>query len=96
MAGVVRALADRELLVVLDNCEHVLEPAGQVVTMLAGQCRRVRILTTSRERLDVPGKLVVPVPPLELPEDGSVQSVAASEAGRLFVTRARAANPRSR
>jgi predicted ATPase/DNA-binding CsgD family transcriptional regulator len=93
VAGVVRVLADRELLVVLDNCEHVLGSAGRVVVMLAGQCRRVRILATSRERLDVPGELVFPVPPLELPEDGSVRAVAASEAGSLFVTRARAASP---
>ena len=93
MAGVVRALAGRELLIVLDNCEHVLGSAGRVVVMLAGQCRRVRILATSRERLDVPGEFVFPVPPLGLPEDGSVRAVAASEAGRLFVTRARAASP---
>ena len=93
MAGVVRALADRELLIVLDNCEHVLGSAGRVVVMLAGQCRRVRILATSRERLDVPGEFVFPVPPLGLPEDGSVRAVAASEAGSLFVARARAASP---
>ena len=93
MAGVVRALADRELLIVLDNCEHVLESAARVVVMLAERCPRVRILTTSRERLDVPGEFVFPVPPLGLPEDGSAGTVAASEAGRLFVTRARAASP---
>ena len=93
MAGVVRALADRELLIVLDNCEHVLGSAGQAVVMLAGQCRRMRIMTTSRERLDVPGEFVFPVPPLELPDDGSVRAVAGSEAGHLFITRARAANP---
>ena len=93
MAGVVRALADRELLIVLDNCEHVLESAARVVVMLAERCPRVRILTTSRERLDVPGEFVFPVPPLGLPEDGSPGTVAASEAGRLFVTRARAASP---
>ena len=93
MTGVVRALADRELLIVLDNCEHVLEAASQVVAMLTGQCRRVRILATSRERLDVPGEFVFPVPPLELPGDGSVRAVAASEAGSLFVTRARAVSP---
>jgi predicted ATPase/DNA-binding CsgD family transcriptional regulator len=92
MAGVVRALADRELLIVLDNCEHVLESAGRVVVMLAGQCRRVRILATSRERLDVPGEFVFPVPALGLPEDGSVGAVAASGAGSLFVTRAHAAS----
>jgi predicted ATPase/DNA-binding CsgD family transcriptional regulator len=93
MAGVVRALAGRELLIVLDNCEHVLGSAGRMVMMLAEQCRRVRIMTTSRERLDVPGELVFPVPPLGLPEDGTVRAVAASEAGSLFVTRARAASP---
>jgi predicted ATPase/DNA-binding NarL/FixJ family response regulator len=92
MTGVVRALAGRELLIVLDNCEHVLESAGRVVVMLAGQCRRVRILTTSRERLDVPGESVFPVPPLGLPGDGTVRAVAASEAGSLFVTRAGAAS----
>jgi predicted ATPase len=42
MAGVVRALADRELLIVLDNCEHVLGSASRVVALLAEQCHRVR------------------------------------------------------
>jgi len=93
MAGVVRALANRELLIVLDNCEHVLGAAGRAAVMLAGQCPRVRIMTTSRERLDVPGEFVFPVPPLGLPEDGSVRAVAASEAGSLFVARARAVGP---
>jgi non-specific serine/threonine protein kinase len=93
MAGVVQALADRDLLIVLDNCEHVLGSVGQVVVMLAEQCARVRIMTTSRERLDVPGEFVFSVPPLELPEDGSVRAVAGSEAGHLFVTRASAVNP---
>ena len=93
MTGVVQAMADCELLIVLDNCEHVLGSAGRAVVMLAGRCRRVRILATSRERLDVPGEFVFPVPPLGLPEDGSVRAVAGSEAGRLFVDRARAASP---
>jgi predicted ATPase/class 3 adenylate cyclase/DNA-binding CsgD family transcriptional regulator len=93
MAVVARALADRELLIVLDNCEHVLGAAARVVVTLAGQCRRVRILATSRERLDVPGEAVFPVPPLGLPEDGSVRAVARSEAGSLFVARTGAASP---
>ena len=93
VAGVVRALAGRELLIVLDNCEHVLGAAARLVVVLAGQCPRVRVMATSRERLDVPGEFVFPVPPLELPEDGSVRAVAASEAGSLFVARARAASP---
>jgi predicted ATPase/DNA-binding CsgD family transcriptional regulator len=93
LAGVARALADRELLIVLDNCEHVLAAAVRVVVTLVEQCRRVQIVTTSRERLGVPGESVFPVPPLELPEDGSAGAVAASEAGRLFLTRARAVSP---
>ena len=92
-AGLVRALAGRELLVVLDNCEHVLEAAAGLVATLVAQCPRVRFLATSRERLDVPGELVFPVPPLGLPADGSAAAVAASEAGLLFAARAGAASP---
>ena len=92
-AGLVGALADRELLVVLDNCEHVLEAAAGLVAALVAQCRRVRFLATSRERLDVPGELVFPVPPLGLPADTSAAAVAASEAGLLFAARAGAASP---
>ncbi len=92
-AGLVRELAGRELLVVLDNCEHVLEAAAGLVATLVAQCRRVRFLATSRERLDVPGELVFPVPPLGLPADGSAAAVAASEAGALFAARASAASP---
>ena len=92
-AGLVRELAGRELLVVLDNCEHVLEAAAGLVATLLAQCRRVRFLATSRERLDVPGELVFPVPPLGLPADGSAAAVAASKAGLLFAARAGAASP---
>ena len=53
----------------------------------------MRFLATSRERLDVPGEFVFPVPPLGLPRTGRSAAVAASEAGRLLVARARAASP---
>ena len=66
-AGLARALADREVLVVLDNCEHVLEAAEGLVAELVAQCPRVRFLATSRERLDVPGEMAFPVPPLACP-----------------------------
>ena len=92
-AGLVRALAGRELLVVLDNCEHVLAAAAGLAADLLARCPRVRFLATSRERLDVPGELVFPVPPLGLPADGSAAAVAASEAGLLFAARAAAASP---
>jgi hypothetical protein len=83
-AGLVRELAGRELLMVLDNCEHVLEAAAGLVATLIARCRRVRFLATDRERLDVPGELVFPVPPLGLSAGGSAAAVAASEVGLLF------------
>jgi predicted ATPase len=86
-------LADREVLVVLDNCEHVLQAAASLAVTLLERCRRVRILATSRERLDIPGELVFLVPPLGLPQEGSAEAVAASEAGLLFTARASAVNP---
>jgi predicted ATPase/DNA-binding CsgD family transcriptional regulator len=92
-AGLVHQLAGRELLVVLDNCEHVLAAAAGLVATLLARCPRVRFLATSRERLDVPGELVFPVPPLGLPADSTAAAVAASEAGLLFAARAGAASP---
>jgi predicted ATPase/DNA-binding CsgD family transcriptional regulator len=92
-AALVRILADREVLVVLDNCEHVLQATASLAVTLLERCPRVRILATSRERLDLPGEFVFPVPPLGLPQEGSAEAVAASEAGLLFTARARAANP---
>ena len=80
-AGLVRALAGRELLVVLDNCEHVLEAAAGLVATLLAQCRRVRFLATSGERLDVLGELAFPVPSPR------------PKAGLLFAARATAASP---
>src|SRR6202163_1347664 len=60
-------LRDKELLLVVDNCEHLLGAAAQVVTELMKAAPGVRVIATSREPLSVPGEHVVPVPPLELP-----------------------------
>jgi len=91
--GIVRSLAGRDVLIVLDNCEHLRAQAASLVVTLTEQCPGVRVVVTSRERLDVPGEFVFPLPPLGLPEDGSARAVAASEAGRLFAERASAADP---
>ncbi|MFW6034062.1 MAG: ATP-binding protein [bacterium] len=77
-------LADRPVLLVLDNCEHVLERAAELIDRMLGRARSVRILATSREPLRVPGEHVWPLGPL-------------ADAGpELFVARARAAEPRVR
>nr|BFE62879.1 LuxR C-terminal-related transcriptional regulator [Dactylosporangium thailandense] len=64
----VRELRDRRLLIVLDNCEHVLDGVAAAVAALLGACPGVRVLATSRIPLGVPGERTWPVPPLSLPD----------------------------
>ena len=61
-------LRDKELLLVVDNCEHLLEAAARLVTGLLRAAPGVRVVATSREPLSAAGEHVVPVPPLELPD----------------------------
>ena len=93
-------LADRDALVVLDNCEHLLAAAAALAETLARSCGRLAVLATSREPLGVAGEVVWRVPclsvPLPVPEEqGPVgtEALDASEAARLFIDRARAARP---
>ncbi|MFF9279820.1 BTAD domain-containing putative transcriptional regulator [Streptomyces griseosporeus] len=76
------ALRDRRALLVLDNCEHVIDQAADLITTLLDGAPRLRILTTSRESLRVPGETVYPVAPLD-----------PAAAARLFTERAAAAAP---
>lgn len=94
-AAVLDHLADRQALLVLDNCEHVLAAAADLASAIARRCGGVRIIATSREPLQIAGERVHPVPPLALPaDDDAPDVVAASEVVRLFVERARALQPR--
>ncbi|WP_182903774.1 BTAD domain-containing putative transcriptional regulator [Microbispora sp. H10830] len=88
------ALAGRELVLVLDNCEHVVDGAAAVAERLLAGVPGLRILATSREPLDVPGEHLHPVRPLALPGDG-VDAARALEfpAVALFAERASAARP---
>jgi predicted ATPase/class 3 adenylate cyclase len=80
-------LRHRELLLVIDNCEHLVEPVSAILGTLLSDCPSVRILATSRERLGVHGEFVLDVPPLELPDQPVLRTE--SDAVRLFVSRAR-------
>ncbi|MEU8276524.1 BTAD domain-containing putative transcriptional regulator [Microbispora bryophytorum] len=93
----VASLAGRELLLILDNCEHVIDAAAGLAELVLRRCPGVRVLATSREPLGVPGETLAPIPPLGLPPEG-VTSVTPREAGeypavRLLVDRARAVSP---
>ncbi|HEY7037140.1 MAG TPA: LuxR C-terminal-related transcriptional regulator [Thermomicrobiales bacterium] len=89
------SLADNHVLIVLDNCEHLLAAAPAVADLL-GSCHRLAILTTSRAPLRIAGEHVFAVVPLSLPDErsgNSVSSIATSDAVTLFVQRARAIAP---
>jgi predicted ATPase/DNA-binding CsgD family transcriptional regulator len=86
-------LAEREVLLVLDNCEHLVDACAHLGQALSG-CPRVRVLATSRELLQVSGEAVVAIEGLELPgraRPGGEGWLQASEAGALFFDRARRA-----
>src|SRR5262249_36973290 len=69
-------LRDKELLLVVDNCEHLLGAAAQVVSDLMKAAPGLRVIATSREPLSLPGEYLVPVPPLELPAPDPAEPLA--------------------
>jgi predicted ATPase len=92
--AIVTALRPQQRLVILDNCEHVLDAAADLVMALMAGCPAVQVLATSRAPLQVRGEQLFPVDPLSLPAvDAPLQTIAETEAVRLFVARARAVRP---
>jgi len=93
--AIVDYLRERTLLLVLDNCEHVVDVAAVVVDTLLRTCPKVRILATSREPLRVDGEVGHPVSPLTCPVAGGAgrDGLRQYEAVQLFLDRARASAP---
>ena len=90
--SIVHFLAPKRLLLVLDNCEHVLDGVRPLVEAVLRGCPRVVVVATSRERLGMSGERVQPVAPLPLPDSERPLDVTAP-AVALFVDRARAVRP---
>lgn len=91
---VVSHIGDHPALLVLDNCEHLVEDVAGTVALLLARCPGLRVLATSREPLGVPGEQLVPVPSLELPPEGAdAERAAACSSVVLFAERAAAARP---
>ena len=88
LQGVLDDLRSRELLIVIDNCEHVLEPCSEIVSRVLAECRDISVVATSREPLGVPGEHVVPVPPLDVP---TTDDDVAAGSVQLFAQRGAAA-----
>jgi predicted ATPase len=91
--SVAEFVSSRQLLLVLDNCEHLIEACADLVSQLLAASDGTRVLATSREGLAVAGERVVPVPPLALPSGEDREAVLACDAVRLFVDRATEARP---
>lgn len=86
-------LEDRQILLVLDNCEHLLGACAQLVEAFAG-CHRIKVLATSREPLGVKGEALYPVLPLALPATPiSLDEIRRVESVQLFIERARSILP---
>jgi predicted ATPase/DNA-binding CsgD family transcriptional regulator len=92
----VEYLESKEVLLVLDNCEHLVEECAELADVLLRTCPDVRILATSREALGVAGEVSWPVPPLSLPDTQrgqTMEHLLRCEAVGLFVERAGAVAP---
>jgi non-specific serine/threonine protein kinase len=92
----VRYLHTRQTLLLLDNCEHLVAPIGELVAMLLARCPALQVLATSRTPLDVHGEQRFPVEPLPLPPADAacdLEAVSQSEAVRLFMVCARRVRP---
>ncbi|MET7748700.1 BTAD domain-containing putative transcriptional regulator [Micromonospora sp. NPDC005367] len=86
--GLVAAIRERAALLILDNCEHVIEAAARFADRMLGECRRLRILATSREPLGITGEALWLVEPLAVPTDAGLAGIASSPAVRLLCDRA--------
>jgi predicted ATPase/class 3 adenylate cyclase len=92
--ALVELLRSKQLLLLLDNCEHLLERAAALAAALERSCERLAILATSREGLGIDGEWLVPVPSLGVPgPDADLAAITHAEAVRLFTERAAAVKP---
>lgn len=94
--SLVDALREKRLLLILDNCEHVVDACAGLAGKLLGAAPQLKILATSRVPLSLAGETLYPVPPLSLPDPGRATlpiAMTQYEAVRLFIERARAVRP---
>ncbi|MGH2378333.1 MAG: adenylate/guanylate cyclase domain-containing protein [Candidatus Limnocylindria bacterium] len=93
LEALTRSLADRELLLILDNCEHLVEACASIAHTLLTAGPRLRVLATSREPLNISGETVLRLPPLTVPAARANGGAAESEAVKLFAERASRVRP---
>ena len=92
----ISSFRERSGLIVLDNCEHLIEAVAKLADAVLSGCPGIRVLVASREALGITGETVCPVPPLPVPPepgDGELAAIAAAASVRLLADRARAVRP---
>lgn len=92
--GLMEGIGNKRMLLVLDNCEHLIEDVARLASSVLSACSRLKILTTSREALQIPGEWLYSVPALDMPKEYSivdVETISEFPALVLFAERARAA-----
>jgi len=97
--NLVRALKAENMLLVFDNCEHIIEPAARVLSAIVRGCPKVKILASSRQGLGIAGEITYRMPSLDVPSESDAATFSANEAAlctatALFVERARAVDRR--
>lgn len=94
-ATLVDGLASSQLLLVLDNCEHLLDEVASLLVVLLAGCPRLTVLATSREAIRVPGEVIWRVAPLAIPSDNeaTAEALVQIESVRLLIERARGFQP---
>ncbi|HVR33334.1 MAG TPA: adenylate/guanylate cyclase domain-containing protein [Acidimicrobiia bacterium] len=90
--AVTSSLASQQALLIFDNCEHLIDDVAAIVAEVLRAAPGVKVLATSRERLDIAGERVWRIPTMSLPATPERSAVEASDAGRLFLDRAAAAD----
>jgi non-specific serine/threonine protein kinase len=96
VSGILRSLGAKHILLIFDNCEHLLEASGRIVDAILSNCPRVTILVTSRAPLAIAGEARWRVPSLRVPQADAgspIDQVLQYDAIRLFVERAQAVDP---
>jgi predicted ATPase len=92
--GIAKFVGSRRMLVLLDNCEHLLDPAADLAETVLARCPNLVILATSREALEVRGERVIRLRSLPVPQAGAaLEYLADFDAARLFLERAEATGP---
>jgi predicted ATPase/class 3 adenylate cyclase len=97
--SLVQRLSARRLLLILDNCDHLVAACAEVSERLLTRCPQLKVIATSRQRLNVPGEVALALPPMSVPQPeelDSPEAVAGTDSVQLFTERASLSDPEFR